>query len=47
MTIPTDLASWDPTDATLWLSDLACDESVSNADWTQAQLAVHAALLGD
>lgn len=47
LTIPTDMAAWDPRDVADWAASLADDPEVTGAEHDQAQRAVTAALLGE
>jgi hypothetical protein len=46
LSIPTDLDRWNPNDVTAWLRAVEDDETVTDAEFDQAQAAVDAALLG-
>jgi hypothetical protein len=45
VTIPTDLDRWDPRDVTAWLAALEEDQTVTDAEVTEARRAVSAALI--
>lgn len=46
MTIPEDLANWNPADVTEWLSSIEDDETVTDDEFRKASQAVTVALLG-
>lgn len=47
LTIPADLASWNPSDVTAWLRQVEDDENVTDEEYDRARRAVDEALLGE
>lgn len=47
LTIPADLASWNPADVTAWLATVNDDDRVTDEEYAQARKAVRDALLDE